>query len=116
MAQGQKNGNKKKWEQQLQDYVRSTAVLIGRAMVHPLGSMVHFWDYGPRHDITRGFTCQIFPHKIQRDPKGNAKKNGCQMAPGDDIFSQLAPILRSAGTSEVRLVLNAVWTRARPMP
>ena len=34
---------------------------------------------------------------------------------GVDIFSQLSPILRSAGTSEVRLVLNAVWTRARPM-
>ena len=52
---------------------------------------------------------------FQRDPEGNAKKNGCQMAPGDDIFSQLSLILRSAGTSEVRLVLNAVWTRARPM-
>ena len=54
MARGlTKNGiSKKKWEQQRQDYVRSTAVLIGRAMVHPLGSMVHFWDYGPRHDIT----------------------------------------------------------------
>ena len=31
-----------------------------------------------------------------------------------DIFSQLATILRSAGTSEVRLVLNAAQTRARP--
>ena len=51
---------------------------------------------------------------LQRDPKGIAKKNGAQLSHRDDIFSQLAPILRSAGTSEVRLVLNAVWTRARP--
>ena len=36
---------------------------------------------------------------FQRDPKWLAKKNGCQMAPGVDIFSQLSPILRSAGTS-----------------
>ena len=36
---------------------------------------------------------------IQRDPEWLAKKNGCQMAPGVDIFSQLSPILRSAGTS-----------------
>ena len=51
---------------------------------------------------------------FQRDPKGDAKKNAPHLRSGDDIFSQLAPILRSAGTSEVRLVLNAVWTRARP--
>ena len=36
------------------------------------------------------------------------------MSDGIDIFSQLATILRSAGTSEVRLVLNAAQTRARP--
>ena len=36
---------------------------------------------------------------LQRDPKWLAKKNGCQMAPGVDIFSKLPPILRSAGTS-----------------
>ena len=46
--------------------------------------------------------------KFQRDPKGDAKKNAPHLRSGDDIFSQLAPILRSAGTSEVRLVLNAV--------
>ena len=48
-------------------------------------------------------------------PKLIPKKNVPHLRSGVDIFSQLSPILRSAGTSEVRLVLNAVWTRARPM-
>ena len=69
------------------------------------------------HPCSRGvaefFKFSLF--SIQRDPKGIAKKNGAQLEHRVDIFSQLAPILRSAGTSEVRLVLNAVWTRARPM-
>ena len=32
---------------------------------------------------------------LQRDPKGIAKKNVLQLEHGNDIFSQLAPILRS---------------------
>ena len=44
--------------------------------------------------------------------KPTGKKNGCQMAPEADIFSQLPTILRSAGPSEVRLVLNAARMRA----
>ena len=44
--------------------------------------------------------------------KPTEKKNGCQMAPEADIFGQLPTILRFAGPSEVRLVLNAARTHA----
>ena len=74
------------------------------------------WDSacGPRPMVPSGVRGG-WPRPSTHARKGDAKKNGAQPSHRDDIFSQLPPILRSAGTSEVRLVLNAVWTRARPM-
>ena len=51
---------------------------------------------------------------VHREPKRIAKKNAPHLRSMADILSQRATILRSAGTSKVRLVLHVAWTRARP--
>ena len=65
---------------------------------------------GVRPQYVYVFIYSDCPQRTQAD----REKNAPHLRSMADIFSQLATILRSAGTSEVRLILHVAWTRARP--